>query len=106
MFASLQKAEAVFEGGDAVGAMQLYRDIVEQHPDSKWAPYALYKLAWAEVNLGNVSGGITDMERLVGWFEDESVAMHDSNQRLREAAEADLTQFRSRLGENANPAPE
>lgn len=101
----LTSAEEQFNGGDALGALQLYREIVEDHPDHRYAPYALYKLAWTKANVDDLPGAIEDMQLLLDWYAQGVIPPASSADQLREAAEGDLQTLRSRLEDEADALP-
>jgi hypothetical protein len=56
------------------------------------APFALYKLAWAEYNLGDVEAAIDDMELVIEWLGAGETQMHET---VRSQVSEDLDLFRS-----------
>lgn len=87
----LRVAEAAFEDGDLAVAGESYRRIVEEAPDARVAPYALYKLGWCEYNAGRPDEAVRAMEMLVDWAEAGNVPGADV---LAKQAEQDLADFR------------
>jgi len=82
-----------FVQGDMEAARKHFRAVADHAPDHSMAPFAAYKLAWSEANLGEFDAAIIELERVIAWLRDDErpeVAVT-----LREA-EADLAHFRSR----------
>ncbi len=82
--------ELAFEANEASAAYDHYLEVIDDHTDHPLAPFALYKLAWAEFNLGDVDAAIADMELMLEWLEVGDSPMDDT---LRNAAPADLALF-------------
>ena len=82
--------ELAFEANEASAAYDHYLEVIDHHTDHPLAPFALYKLAWAEFNLGDVDAAIADMELMLEWLEVGDSPMDDT---LRNAAPADLALF-------------
>ena len=61
--------ELAFDANDAESAYEHFLEIIEENPDDKMAPFALYKFAWVEFNLGDVDAAILDMELVTEWIE-------------------------------------
>jgi tetratricopeptide (TPR) repeat protein len=62
--------EMAFDANQAEDAYEHYLEVIENHTDDPMAPFALYKLAWAEYNLGDVEASIDDMELVMEWIGD------------------------------------
>ncbi len=86
-------AEA-FGRGDMEAARGHFRAIVDEAPDHPMAPYAAYKLAWSEANLGEHRKAITEMQRVITWLRDEG--RPEEAVTLREAL-MDLEHFQGQL---------
>jgi tetratricopeptide (TPR) repeat protein len=82
--------EMAFEANEAEAAYEHYLEVIEEHPDEPMAPFALYKLAWAEYNLGDVDAAIDDMELMMEWLDYGESPME---QTLRASGPADLKIF-------------
>jgi tetratricopeptide (TPR) repeat protein len=82
--------EMAFEANEAEAAYEHYLEVIEEHPDEPMAPFALYKLAWAEYNLGDVDAAIDDMELMMEWLDYGESPME---QTLRASGPADLKLF-------------
>lgn len=61
--------ELAFDANDPESAYEHFLEIIEENPDDKMAPFALYKFAWVEFNLGDVDAAILDMELVTEWIE-------------------------------------
>ena len=61
--------ELAFDANDAESAYEHFLEIIEENPDDDMAPFALYKFAWVEYNLGDVDAAILDMELVTEWIE-------------------------------------
>ena len=83
--------EMAFEANEAQAAYDHYLEVIEEHTDEPMAPFALYKLAWAEYNLGDVHAAIDDMELMMEWLDYGKSPME---QTLRVSGPADLKMFR------------
>ncbi|MFH1468871.1 MAG: hypothetical protein ABIO70_31070 [Pseudomonadota bacterium] len=86
-------AEA-FARGDMEAARRHFRAIVDESPDHPLAPYAAYKLAWCEANLGDPRAASVEIRRTIHWLRDEG--RPEQSVTLREAL-ADLAHFRSTI---------
>jgi hypothetical protein len=82
--------EMAFEANEAQAAYDHYLEVIEEHTDDPLAPFALYKLAWAEYNLGDVEAAIDDMELMMEWLDYGESPME---QILRDSGPADLKLF-------------
>lgn len=87
-----------FAKGDMAAARDQFRAIVDDSPDHPMAPYAAYKLAWCEANLGDHRAAVAEMQRVVRWLRDDG--RPEEAVTLREAL-ADLEHFRSQLDTGA-----
>jgi hypothetical protein len=87
--------EMAFEANEAQAAYDHYLEVIEEHTDEPRAPFALYKLAWAEYNLGDVDAAIDDMELMMEWLDYGESPME---QTLRVSGPADLKMFRGQAG--------
>ena len=61
--------ELAFDANDPESAYEHFLEIIEENPDDEMAPFALYKFAWVEFNLGDVDAAILDMELVTEWIE-------------------------------------
>jgi hypothetical protein len=68
--------EMAFDANEAEAAYDHYLEVIEEHTDHSLAPFALYKLAWAEYNLGDVDAAIDDMELMIEWSGRGKLAYH------------------------------
>ncbi len=68
--ALVMEGERHFDEGDAAAAYEAYLELIETDPDHDLAPFALYKLAWTEYNLGDVEAAVVDMALAVEWGRD------------------------------------
>jgi hypothetical protein len=68
--------EMAFDANEAEAAYDHYLEVIEEHTDHSLAPFALYKLAWAEYNLGDVDAAIDDMELMIEWSGRGKLADH------------------------------
>jgi tetratricopeptide (TPR) repeat protein len=84
--------EMAFDANEAEAAYEHYLEVIEEHTNDPSAPFALYKLAWAEYNLGDVEAAIDDMELVIEWIEGGQTGLDEV---LRKAAPTDLERFRS-----------
>jgi len=84
--------ELAFDASEAEAAYGHYLEVIEEHTDDPSAPFALYKLAWAEYNLGDVEAAIDDMKLVIEWIEGGQSRLDEV---LLKAAPADLEQFQS-----------
>ncbi len=85
--------ELAFEANDPESAYQHYLEVIEEHPDDPMAPFALYKFAWAELNIGDVESAISDMALVVEWLETGEA---ENNEMLMRAAPEDLIFFQKK----------
>lgn len=81
------------ELGDLPRAIELFRQIVDEHPDSGFAPEASSSLAWCLYEQGDVPGAVQEMARAVDWLEEGPPTA------ATERARADLASFRAELVE-------
>jgi len=84
--------EMAFDANEAEAAYDHYLDVIDNHTDDPQAPFALYKLAWTEYNLGDVEAAIDDMELVIEWVGDSDHPLHDM---LRGEGAKDLDKFRA-----------
>jgi hypothetical protein len=84
--------ERAFDADEPAAAYEHYLEVIEDHPDDPMAPFALYKLAWAEYNLGDVEAAIDDMELVIEWLGAGETQMHET---VRSQVSEDLDLFRS-----------
>ena len=84
--------ERAFDADEPAAAYDHYLEVIEDHPDDPMAPFALYKLAWAEYNLGDVEAAIDDMELVIEWLGAGETQMHET---VRSQVSEDLDLFRS-----------
>jgi tetratricopeptide (TPR) repeat protein len=82
--------EMAFDANEAEAAYEHYLEVIEEHTDDPHAPFALYKLAWAEYNLGDVEAAIDDMTLVIEWVRDGETQMHEV---LRSQGMKDLDVF-------------
>ena len=85
--------EMAFDAGETADAYEHYLEVIEEHPHDPQAPFALYKLAWAEYNLGDVNAAIDDMELMMEWLGDSEDPLHEM---LRSSGSTDLDLFDTR----------
>ncbi len=90
--ATLALGSQAFAAGDMESARRYFRAIVDGSPDHSMAPYAAYKLAWCEANLGDIDAAIVEIQRTIRWLRDEG--RPEEAVTLREAL-ADLEHFGS-----------
>ena len=86
--------ELAFEANEAASAYDHYLDVIDNYSEHPLAPFALYKLAWTEFNLGDIDAAINDMELMLEWVDDGEVIME---QDLLNEGIADLQRFKSAL---------
>jgi tetratricopeptide (TPR) repeat protein len=82
--------EMAFDANQAEAAYEHYLEVIEEHTDDPNAPFALYKLAWTEYNLGDVEAAIDDMALVIEWVGDGETQMHEV---LRTQGTKDLDMF-------------
>jgi tetratricopeptide (TPR) repeat protein len=70
--------EMAFDADEPAAAYEHYLEVIEDQPDDPMAPFALYKLAWAEYNLGDVEAAIDDMALMIEWIGDGETQMHEA----------------------------
>jgi len=87
----LTLGELAFDANDAESAYEHYLEIIEEETDDEMAPFALYKFAWVEFNLGDIDAAILDMELVIEWIETGDVKQEDI---LTRAAPEDLLFFK------------
>lgn len=92
--ALIRDGEAHLEADDPERALAAYRAAIEEAPDHQLAPFASYKLAWAEYNLDNLPQAIADMEEVAVLLGDADT---EHALRLVETAERDLDRFMREL---------
>ena len=92
----LTLGEQAFDEGNADLAYEHYLAVVEGEPDHPMAPFALYKLAWTEFNLGDLEAAADDMALVLDWTEGYDDRM---SQTVHEAALDDLERFEAELDE-------
>jgi hypothetical protein len=61
--------ELAFYANEPESAYEHYLDVIDNHSDDPMAPFALYKFAWVQYNLGDVGHAIQDMELVLEWME-------------------------------------
>lgn len=86
--------EMAFYANEAESAYEHYLDVVDNHSDHPMAPFALYKFAWVQYNLGDVDYAVQDMELVLEWIETGAL---DQEEVLRMAAPTDLELFKKSL---------
>ncbi len=84
--------EMAFDANEAEAAYEHYLEVIEEHTDDPNAAFALYKLAWAEYNLGDVEAAINDMELMMEWVGDGETQLQEI---LHSQGPADLDLFRN-----------
>ena len=92
--------ELAFEANDPASAYDHYLEVIEGHADDPMAPFALYKFAWVEYNLGQTDAAIEDMNLMIEWIEGSDFPL---DQTLRESAHSDLKLFQRRRAEHRSP---
>ena len=65
--------ELAFDANDSESAYEHYLEVIEEDTDDEMAPFALYKFAWVEFNLGDIDAAILDMELVLEWIETGNV---------------------------------
>jgi len=85
--------EMAFDANEPAAAYEHYLEVIEEHTDDPMAPFALYKLAWAEFNMGDVEAAIDDMELMMEWVAEEESQLHET---LRSEGTRDLDFFESK----------
>jgi hypothetical protein len=83
-----------FVKGEMETARRHFGAIVDETPNHPMAPYAAYKLAWCEANLGDHRAAVREMQRVITWLRDEGRPEKDVS--LREAL-MDMEHFRGQL---------
>ena len=86
--------EMAFYANEAESAYEHYLDVIDNHSDDPLAPFALYKFAWAQYNLGDIDYAIQDMELVLEWLETGAL---DQEEVLRMAVPTDLELFKKSL---------
>ena len=86
--------EMAFYANEAESAYEHYLDVIDNHSDDPMAPFALYKFAWVQYNLGDVDYAIQDMELVLEWIETGAL---DQEEVLRMAVPTDLELFKKSL---------
>lgn len=96
----VQLGEHRFANGDAAGAMLAYQKAA-RFEASALRPFALYKLAWCQYNLGDVEGAIVSATRVIRLSTpaEEGAVVQAGRIELREEALADLVRFYADLGD-------
>ena len=92
--------ELAFDANDPASAYDHYLEVIEGHADDPMAPFALYKFAWVEYNLGEVDAAIEDMNLMIEWIEGSDFPL---DQTLRESAYSDLELFQRHSTEQRSP---
>ncbi len=82
--------EMAFDANEAEAAYEHYLEVIDNHSDDPMAPFALYKLAWTEFNLGDVEAAIEDMKLVIEWIGDGENRLDET---LREEGMKDLDRF-------------
>ena len=85
--------EAAFDANDSASAYDHYLEVIEEHSDDPMAPFALYKFAWVQFNLGDVSAAIDDMALMLEWVDVGETAMDEA---MISVASKDLEFFRTK----------
>ena len=83
--------ELAFDANDPESAYEHFLEVIEENPDDEMAPFALYKFAWVEFNLGDIDAAILDMELVTEWIEKGDVKQEGI---LIRAAPEDLLFFK------------
>lgn len=99
----LMDADSAFERADLEVASHLFQSIIDEHPDSKFAPYAAYKLAWCRFNEGDRPEAIRSLELLEAWLQTSEAP---GREELLVSARKDLERFRSSDDEPIEAADE
>ena len=86
--------EMAFYANEAESAYEHYLDVIDNHSDDPMAPFALYKFAWVQYNLGDVDYAIQDMELVLEWIETGALNQEEV---LRMAVPTDLELFKKSL---------
>ena len=82
--------EMAFYANEPESAYEHYLDVIDNHSDDPKAPFALYKFAWVQYNLGDVDSAIQDMELVLEWMETGEIKLADI---LEKSAPTDLEFF-------------
>ena len=88
------EGEVAFGANDAATAYANYLIVVEDMPDDPMAPFALYKLAWTEFNLGDFEAAADDMALVLEWTEQDDSEL---GRQLHTDAVRDLERFENKL---------
>ena len=86
--------EMAFYANEAESAYEHYLDVIDNHSEDPMAPFALYKFAWVQYNLGDVDYAIQDMELVLEWIETGALNQEEV---LRMAVPTDLELFKKSL---------
>ena len=86
--------EMAFDANEPEAAYEHYLEVIDNHTDDPQAPFALYKLAWTEFNLGDVEAAIDDMELVIEWIGEGETPLQEA---LLTAGSQDLDRFRREL---------
>ena len=95
----IQEGEKAFGDNDSERAYAYYLEVVEEHPESEAALFALYKLAWVEYNLGEYDEAVADMKMMIEWSEDAE------NFPFADEAVLDLKRFERAVSEASEEGP-
>ncbi|MCO5114386.1 MAG: tetratricopeptide repeat protein [Bdellovibrionaceae bacterium] len=90
--ALLALGEIAFQAHIFGKALAFY-ELIEQYPDNKVYPYALYKSSWCKYNLQDPSGALLTMEKVVAIGHDVEAKGLDSKLDLRRESLNDMTLF-------------
>lgn len=82
--------EMAFYANEPEAAYDHYLEVIDNHSDEPTAPFALYKFAWVQYNLGDVENAMLDMELVLDWIETGDPQQEEM---LRQAAPADYEFF-------------
>ena len=88
------EGEVAFGANDAATAYANYLIVVEDMPDDPMAPFALYKLAWTEFNLGDLEAAADDMALVLEWTEQDDSEL---GRQLHTHAARDIERFENKL---------
>ncbi len=69
--------ELAFDANDSASAYDHYLEVIEEHTDDAMAPFALYKFAWVQYNLGDKQAAIDDMELVLEWIGEGETQLDD-----------------------------
>lgn len=90
--AYLNVGEIKFHRRDFIGALANFKAL-RQFPQARVYPYGLYKAAWAYYNLQDAESGLKQLEEVVAFGHQISLAKQDSKLDLRKEALGDMALY-------------